>query len=49
MSPILLVIVSLIYFSVGVIDYLNKDFGMGLCFFSYGIANIGLILAARGV
>ncbi len=49
MATPLILIVTLIYFTVGIIDVYNNQVGMGICFFSYGVANIGLILAQRGM
>lgn len=49
MATPLIMLVTLIYFSVGISDMLNNNIGMGICFLAYGVANIGLILAQRGV
>lgn len=47
MSAPLIGVVTLIYLAVSVDQSIKGNYGMGLCFLSYGFANIGLLMAMK--
>jgi len=48
--PIYLVaIVALIYLGTSVSLLFKEDLGLSLMFFSYAVANVGLIISMRGI
>lgn len=49
MGNTLLLIVTIIYFGVAVDYYSKNQIGMAIAFLAYALANIGFILANRGL
>ena len=49
MNMYLLSITTAIYFYVGIEGMVLGSTGMGICYFAYGIANIGLMMSMRSV
>lgn len=42
-------VTSILYLGVAGYDFILGDYGMGICFLAYSIANVGLIMAQRGI
>jgi hypothetical protein len=49
MNNSLILLVSIIYLYVGTQLCIEKQYGLGLSFICYSLANIGLFLASRGI
>jgi hypothetical protein len=44
MAGWLILLVAVIYFVVGCLNFYNKQIGLGIVFISYAVSNIGLYL-----
>lgn len=49
MSQILILFVAIIYVVIGLDLCLEKQYGLGISFVAYALANVGLWLASRGI
>jgi len=49
MSNLLIAIVALIYAATALSNYMEGHAGMSIVFLAYGLGNIGLILANKGI
>jgi len=49
MNNFIISFVAILYFIVGCRYMLNQQLGFGIAWLAYSVANIGLLLAAKGV
>jgi hypothetical protein len=49
MSSTLILFVGVIYVAIGVDLCIKTQYGLGISFLAYALANVGLYLAARGI